>query len=194
MAQTRPERATVEALLKEDTRRKAYDIAGEAGLIEAMGYDKAIDYVKRVRRTMRQKGDLPITQHIYGTDEERLADITALFELRQGEMSQGAAYHMLLMNCYLRLRSPNDAIHMDAIDDTYRKNEALKEPLEMATAIRICEIALERYMWSIDEEKNAAARRKGLPQAGLSYTNESLIAKCEITDTELQHMRSIRRD
>lgn len=194
MGKKRPERDTVEAILKEGKSKKAHQVAEQAGLIDAMGYDKAVDYVKRVRRSMREKGTLKPNLERFGTDEGRLEDFNKLFALRKGRMSQNAAYHMLLMNCYLRLRSQDDDVHMDAIDDTYRKNEELEEPFHIQIAIHICEIALERYMWSIDERRNQAAIRKGLPHAGLSYANETLISKCEITENELQQLKSIKRE
>ena len=193
MGKKRPEREIVEKLLKENHRRKAHDIAEEAGLIAAMGYEKAVDYVKQVRKAMKRSGTIPPDIEKYASDAERLEDITRLFEIRKGVMSRKAARTMLLLNCYYRFRSTDDKIHMGAIDDTYAKNAALKEPLEMRIAISICEIALGKYMDSINEEKNEAAIKHGFIGAGLNYTSESLIEKLEITEEELQHMKSIRR-
>lgn len=194
MGKRRPERDIVERLIKENRRRKAHDIAEEAGLLEAMGYDKAVAYVREVRKSMKKKGDIPQAKHKYASDSERLEDITKLFELRQGRMSKKAAYSMLLLNCYFRFRSEDYNIHIGAIDDTYAKNRELENPYDLATAIRICEIALEKYTDSIDEEKNQAAISRGFQGAGLNYTSESLIDKLEITEEELPHMKSIRRD
>lgn len=193
MGKKRPERDIVEKLLKENRRRKAHDIAEEAGLIAAMGYEKAVEYVKQVRKAMKRSGELPPDTEKYAADVDRLEDITKLFEIRQGTMNKTVAQAMLLLNCYYRLRSEDDKIHMGAIDDTYAKNAELKNPLEMRIAIGICELALEKYMDSIDEEKNAAAIKHGFIGAGLNYTSESLIEKLEITEAELQHMKSIRR-
>lgn len=194
MAKRRPERDLIEKLLKENRRRKAHDIAEEVGLIDTMGYDKAVDYVRHVRKTMKKAGAFPLEKYKFASDSERLEDITKLFELRQGkELDNKVAYLMLLLNCYYRLRSEDDDIHIMAIDDTYAKNKELVEPLDMRTAIQLCEIALERYMESIDEEKKAAAIKRGLPGAGFSYASETLILKLEITDEELQHMKSIKR-
>jgi hypothetical protein len=187
----RPEREMVEKAYMADSRRKAYEIAEEVGLVESLGYDKAVDYVRRVKKSMRIKGQLKAGA--YAPDEERLADITTLFELRE-DMSAKLAYTMLLLNCYYRLRSEDDTVHMMAIDDTYEKNSALKRPFTMAEAIQICEAALTQYMNSIDEEKNEAARKKGYPGAGLNYTDERFIEKLEITESELQHMKSIKED
>lgn len=193
MGKKRPEREIVEKLLKENHRRKAHDIADEAGLIEAMGYEKAVEYVKQVRKAMKRSGTIPPDTEKYAADADRLEDITRLFEIRKGVMSRKAARTMLLLNCYYRFRSADDKIHMGAIDDTYAKNAALKEPLEMRIAIGICEIALGKYMDSINEEKQEAAIKHGFIGAGLNYTSESLIEKLEITEEELQHMKSIRR-
>lgn len=195
MAKRRPERDLVEKLLKENRRRKAHDIAEEVGLIETMGYDKAVDYVRHVRKSMRKAGAFPEEKYRFASDSDRLEDITKLFELRQGkELDNKVAYLMLMLNCYYRLRSEDDDIHIMAIDDTYAKNKELVDPLDMRTAIQLCEIALARYMESIDEQKKAAAIKKGLPGAGFSYASETLITKLAITDDELRHMKSIRRE
>lgn len=186
----RPERGQVEQALQENPRRKAHEIAEEAGLIETMGYDKAVSYVRRVKKSLRENGQIKVGA--FATDEERLEDINTLFELRKGTMSRNAAYMLLLLNCYYRFRSEDDAIHMMAIDDTYEKNSQLEEPFAMVEAIRICDIALAQYMLSRDEEKNEAARKRGYPGAGLNYTDERLIEKLEITESEILHMKSIK--
>ena len=195
MGKRRPERDIIEKLIKENRRRKAHDIAEEVGLIETMGYDKAVDYVRHVRKAMKKAGDLPPGKYRFASDADRLEDITKLFELRRGKaIHNQVAYRMLLLNCYYRLRSDDDEIHWGAIDDTYAKNKDLEEPLDLSVAIRICEIALARYMESIDEKKKAAAIKKGLPGAGFSYASDTLIEKLEITAEELRHMKSIRRE
>ena len=195
MGRKRPERDLVEKLIKENRRRKAHDIAEESGLIETMGYDKAVDYVRRVKKDMKKKGDIPLVDYTYVSDAERMEDIDKLFELRKGKGIEGSVAHlMLLLNCYYHLRSKDDDIHMMAIDDTYAKNRELKYPLQMRTAIMICEIALTKYMESKDEEKKAAAIKKGFPGSGLCYSNDGLIRKLDITDEELQHMKSIKRE
>lgn len=194
MGRKRPERDAVENLLKTNRRRKAHDIAEEAGLITTMGYDKAVNYVRKVKRAMKKSGAIPPEKYKYAADEDRLEDIQKLFDLRQGVMSKKAAHTMLLLNCYYRFRSKDDKIHMGAIDDTYAKNAELKEPLDMRTAIGLCELALAKYMDSIDEDKNQAAISRGFQGSGLNYTSESLIEKLEITEEELQHLNSIRRE
>lgn len=193
MGKRRPERDVVENSIRENRSKQYHEIAGEVGLIDTMGYDRAVNYVKQVKRSMKKNGDLPPVESKYAPDEERLEDITRLYEIRQGKMSKSAAYFMLLLNCYYRLRSQDDNIHMMAIDDTYAKNNELEEPLHMAEAIKLCEKALAQYMQSIDEERNRIAIARGFPGAGLNYTSESLIEKLEITDDELNSMKSIRR-
>lgn len=187
----RPEREIVERAYQSNSRRKAHEIAEEVGLIDSLGYDKAVSYVRSVKRDMKKAGQIVATE--YATDAERLSDITTLFELRQGKMSKGAAHKLLLLNCYYRLRSDDDNMHMAAIDDTYAKNAELAEPFTMAEAIHICDVALAQYMNSIDEAKNEAAIKRGYPGAGLNYSDDSLIMVLEITDDELEHMESIRK-
>ena len=194
MPKKRPERELVVQLLLENRRRKAHDIAEEVGLVETIGYDKAVDYVRNVRKTMKKAGEFPDEKYRFASDEERLEDITKLFELRQGKAINGkVAYLMLMLNCYYRFRSEDDDTHMMAIDDTYQKNKELKAPLPLNTAIRICEVALARYEQSKDEKEIEKARRKGLPGAGFCYASETLIQKLAITAEELQHMKSIKR-
>ena len=187
----RPERDMVERAYIDNPKRKAHEITEEVGLIASLGYDKAIDYVRTVKKSLKSKG--LITAGAYSTDEERLKDVTTLFEIRAGEVEQKTAFRMLLLNCYYRLRSEDDSIHMMAIDDTYEKNRELKEPFRMNEAVQICEAALAHYMNSIDEEKNEAAKKKGYPGAGLNYSDESFIRALSITESELDHMTSIEK-
>lgn len=189
MGNKRPERDAVEQALLHNPKRHAYEIAEEIGLTDTMGYDKAIGYVRQVKKSMRGKGQL-VTGN-YAPDHERLQDIETLFEIRDGSMSYKASFMILLMNCYYRLRSNDDDIHMGAIDNTYEKNSQLVEPIPMHATIKICESALEHYMRSIDDAHNAAARRRGFPRAGLNYTDERFIDVLEITESELPLMRSI---
>ncbi len=193
MAKARPEREAVERLILDNRRRKAHEIAEEVGLIETLGYDKAVNYVKQVRRSLKKSGALPEPENKYAPDEDRLADIETLFELRKGVMSASAAYHMLLLFCYYRLRSQDDNIHMMAFDYTDEKNSLLAEPIEPYKLLRLKEKALALYTNSNNEEMNAAARAKGIPGAGLNYTSDTLRLKLEITDEELIHLKSIKR-
>lgn len=187
----RPERALVEKAFIENRRRKAHEIAEEVGLVATMGYEKAVDYVRSVKKSMKEKGQIK-PAHI-ASDAERLQDVTKLFELRKGNIEPKMAYTMLLLNCYYRFRSEDDSIHMMAIDDTYEKNAQLKEPFHMADAIKICDAALAQYMNSIDEDRIKEAKKKGYPGAGINYTDDSFIERLAITDSELEHMISIER-
>ena len=191
MGNRRPERDAVEQALLQNPKRHAYEIAEEIGIASTMGYDKAVDYIRQVKRSMKSKGQINIGH--FPTDHERLPDIETLFDHRKGAMSSKAAYMLLLLNCYYRLRSDDDNIHADAIDDTYRKNAQLVEPLPMYSAIKACDIALEKYMRSIDDARNATARKKGFPNAGLNYSDLFFIEKLEIKDDELSLMNSLER-
>ena len=195
MARRHPLRDEIEREIKEHPGKKAWEIAQASGLVEEKGMDKATEYVRHVRKDLRRKGELKKEKDPdrFASDEDRLADITTLFEIRNGKMSRKAAHTMLLMNCYLRLRSQDDAIHMAAIDHTYQLNSELENPLPLAEAVKICEVALAKYMESIDEEKQAAAIKLGYPGAGLNYTSESLFLKCEIKNDELPLLRTIKR-
>lgn len=187
----RPERDQVEKALSENPKRKAHEIAEEAGLIDTIGYDKAVSYVKQVKRSMKSKGQIQIGPR--ATDAERMQDMDTLFTIRAGKkLSKSTATMMLLLNCYYRLKSEDDRTHMMAIDDTYAKNAELESPLTMAEAINICEVALNRYMRSIDETKNAAARKRGYPGAGIHYSDDRLIEKLKISDKERERLISLK--
>lgn len=122
-----------------------------------------------------------------------MADIEKLFELRRGaKISQKVAKSMLTLNCYYRLRSEDYDTHMMAIDDTYAK--CLEIQMDMATGMDLCKFALKRYSESRDDEMNQAAISLGFPGAGLNYSSQSLIELLKITDEELPHMISIKRE
>lgn len=194
MGRRKPERDQVEKLIKEDRRRRAHDIAEVTGLIETMGRDKAVDYVRRVRKEMKRTGDLPRREYIHASDSDRTEDIDKLFQLRHGvKIRCRVAQAMLMLNCYYRLRSEDDDIHIMAIDDTYAKNKELKNPLDMREAVDLCQYALEKYMESRDAKRNEAMKAMGYPGAGLNYSSKTLIDLLEITEEELQHMKSIER-
>ena len=160
-----------------------------------MGYEKAVDYVRRVRKEMRKNGDLPRKEYTYPSDADRMVDIDKLFELRHGEkLSKKLVRSMLMLNCYYRLRSEDDDIHIMACDDTYAKNRELRNPLAMTEAIDLCKYALEQYMESRDPEKNRAKKAMGYPGAGLNYSSKTLIELLAITEEELPHLISIKRE
>lgn len=194
MAKRHPKRDEIERMLVQYPKRKAYHIATECGLDTEMGAERAVEYIRSVRKALRKKGLLPSAKPEIVPDAERLADITKLFEIRHGKMSKRAAATMLLLNCYYRFRSEDDEIHGTAIDSTYKLNDGLQHPLPYTDAIHICDIALANYMASIDEERNAAAVKHGFPGAGLNYANRTLIDRCEITDGELEHLNTIRKE
>lgn len=198
MAKARPEREQVEQMLLSGKKRYMHEIAAEAGLIEALGYDKAVEYVKQVKKSLKKKGiEIPPFRSIssYTGDEARLEDLETLFELRKGKrLAETTAYTMLFLNCYYRLRAQDYNIHIDAVKDTYRKNEQLKKPFTMAVAIEICEQALAKYTESIDESRNRHARKKGYPGAGLHYTDAAFIRRLGVTDDEMPFLKHIHSE
>ena len=194
MAKKNPKRDAVERILKEQPKRKSFLVAQDTELDKEMGTEKAVNYIRGVRKSMRRKDELPrINREQFFSDEERLEDIITLFEVRKGKMSIQAARTMLLLNCYYRLRSEDDNIHAGAIESTYNLNYQLKNQVPLNEAISLCEMALKWYMASIDEEKNREAIEKGYPGSGLNYTSESLRTKCEITAEELPFLKTIQR-
>lgn len=196
MAKARPERTEVERMLISGEKRYMHEIAAEAGLIEAMGYDKAVDYVKRVRKSLRKKGvELPSGFSTSRTgDADRLEDLEALFDLRKGKrIAAHTAYTMLFLNCYYRLRAQDYDTHINAIKDTYERNEQLVKPFTMSVAIEICNQALAKYDESINEARNKAARAKGYPGAGIHHSDASFIRRLHITREELPHLKHIRQ-
>ena len=175
------ERKAIEELLLNNPEKKAYDIAVETGT--------DTDYVRNVKRSLRKKGRISPSKP--ATDQERLEDLTALFAKRNGRMSHRAAANMLMHNCYYRLRSQDDNIHARAIEDTYTINDSLRHPLAIVEAVRMCEIAVEHYMRSIDPVANETAISLGYPGSGLNYSDRTLKDRWEIKDNELPlvHMR-----
>ena len=198
MAKARPEREQVEQMLLSGQKRYMHEIAAEAGLIEALGYDKAVEYVKQVKKSLKKKGvEIPPfkSSSCYTGDAARLEDLETLFELRKGKrLAETTAYTMLFLNCYYRLRAQDFNIHIDAVKDTYRKNEQMKTPFTMAVAIEICKQALAKYTESIDEARNRHARKKGYPGAGLHYTDAAFIRRLGVTDDEMPFLKHIHSE
>ena len=58
MGNRRPERETVEQALLQNPKRHAYEIAEDIGITDIMGYDKAVDYVRQVKKSMKKKGQI----------------------------------------------------------------------------------------------------------------------------------------
>lgn len=196
MAKARPERAEVERLLISGEKRHMHEIAAEVGLIESMGYDKAVDYVRQVKKSLRKQGiQLPSIVSTSSTgDTERLEDLEALFDMRKGKrIAAHTAYTMLFLNCYYRLRAQDYDTHINAIRDTYERNEQLVKPFTMSVAIEICNQALAKYEESIDEHRNRIAKEKGYPGAGIHHSDASFIRRLHITREELPHLKHIRQ-
>lgn len=191
MGRARPERELVEQAYKRNRNSKAHEIAEEIGLIDSMGFDKAVDYVRQVKKSMKAKGEFPKPH--YAPDQDRLDDIKTLFELRGYDLPEKTLFRALLLHCYYQLKDTDDSTHMAAIPDTYTMNSRCKNPLHISVAIKACEIAVEHYMRTRDETLNEKSRAKGFPDAGLNYTDERFIEKLSITDEELPHMKSIKR-
>lgn len=194
MAKARPELEQVKTEITANPRSKAHEIAEKTGIIETMGYDSAVDYVRSVKKRMRKNGELAkaIENMETDIDQQRLEDINKLIELRKGKMSKKAAYHLLLLNCYYRMRSKDDNTNWTAIDHTYELNDNLSSPFTRTEAIHICEIAMDRYMDSIDPKKTEEARSKGFPHAGFNYSPETLYFKLDVKETELPHLQTIK--
>lgn len=198
MAKKRPEREAIEAMILDKPRMMAADIANQVGLIQQIGYDKAVAYVRGVKKSLRKQGDLPNWDNGSRTsDSERLEDLNKLFELRiqaGNQIERKVAYTMLLLNCYYRLRSEDYSTHIGAFDDTYVKNLMIVEPFVPSIAVKICTAALEKYNSSINEASNEFAIQRGYPGAGIHYTDDSFIRYLQITPEELKHMKSIRKE
>lgn len=171
----RKERKAVEQALMLEPEKRAAEIALELGT--------STDYVRGVRRELTRRG--LISRQTQGTDAERLADLTALFNKREGKISRNAANVMLMHNCYYRLRSQDDKTHATAIENTYAINDSLKHPLPIMEVVRLCEIAVNHYMKSIDSDLNEKAKALGYPGAGLHFSDRIIKEKWEIKDDEL---------
>ena len=193
MAKAKPELQQVKQLITENPWISNSKIIDTLNLESTMGEEKAVNYVKAVKRRMKASGELVECLAEAENDEERLEDINTLIKHRNGRMTKSAAYFLLLLNCYYRMRSKDDNINWTAIDNTYGLNDTLQNPFSTSEAIKICEVAMERYMDSLDEQKNEEAKKKGFPHAGLSYSPETLYFKLEIRDEELPLLKTIKK-
>lgn len=178
-----------DAIMKNHTLR-AGAIAKQLGLDEEMGYDKATDYIKSIRRKMREDGDLipEIEKPTYAEPEERLADVLKLFELRKYNVNKKAASNMLLGMCYWTMVT---AGNMKAVCDTMDMNDRLKKPLSFPEVEKVCNNAQQLGFAAMDEKKNKEAIALGYPGAGLNWTSATLYHKFEVTETELPHLKTI---
>lgn len=195
MPKRRPEREQIEAMILDKPRMMAADIAQQVGLIQKIGYDKAVAYVRGVKKSLRKQGDIPSPDTgSRTTDEDRLEDLNRLFEMRIGkEIDRKVAYTMLLLNCYYRLRSEDYTTHIGAFDDTYAKNTMIA-PFVPSVALNICTMALELYNRSINEASNEFAIQKGYPGAGLHYTDATFVERLQITEEEMKQLKSIKQE
>ena len=165
-------------------------IADRLGLVDEMGYDKATDYVRYVRRKMRENGDLllEIEKPKYAAPEERLEDVLKLFELRNYNVRKKAATNMLFCMCYWTMAI---AGNMKAVCDTMDMNDRLKKPLPFRDIEKACNDAQELGFAALDEKKNREAMAMGFPGAGLNWTSAALYHKFEVTEDELPHLKTI---
>ena len=185
-----PKREKVVQTILEHPEWKAGAVAEHVGLIEEMGYDKATDYIKQVRKSMRKKGQLIRKPTMEYTDEERLADVKWLFISRDYVMSKKAASAMLLMMCYWTMRTGGN---YKAVSDTMEMNDKLRRPLSFQEIEQVCNLAQERGFDSMAEEKSSQAKIRGFVNAGLNYTSDSLYYKFEVKEAELPHLKTIKK-
>lgn len=180
----------VRKTILENYEWRAGKVAAFLGLTDEMGYEKATDYVRMVRKKMRADGDLiqPEEKPKYAEPEDRLADVLTLFELRNYNIRKKEAKNMLMAMCYwiMRLRG-----NYAAVSETMDMNERLKRPLTFPEIEEICNVAQEYGFDAMNEIKNAAAIADGFPGAGLNWTSASLYYKFNIDDAELPHLKTI---
>lgn len=168
---------------------RAARVASYLGLTDELG-DAAVEYVKGVRKKMRDDGDLimPPEVPVYAGAEERLADVLRLFEIRNYTMKKKAAQNMLLATCYwIMLLEGN----LKAVTDTMKLNDRLKRPLTFLEIERICNEAQDKGFEALDDEKNEAAKKLGFPGAGLNWTSDSLYHRFMVEDHELPYLKTI---
>ena len=151
-------------------------VAAYLGLTDEMGYDKATDYVRMVRKKMRDNGDLimPEEKPKYADPADRLADVLTLFELRKYNVRKKEAKNMLLTMCYWTMLLKGN---YTAVSDTMDMNAKLKRSLPFQEIEEICNAAQEYGFEAMDEAKNALAIAEGFPGSGLNWTSDSLYYK-----------------
>lgn len=185
-----PKRDLAVQTILEHPEWKAGRVAEEIGLIEEMDHDKATEYIRQVRKSMRKKGELVIAEHTMVPESDRLEDVKTLFRIRNYNVSKKAASAMLLMHCYWTMRLYGNWV---AVSDTMDLNDKLKHPFPFPEIEQICNLAQERGFDSLDPEKNAQAKLKGFANAGLNYTSGSLYYKFDVRDEELPHLKTIEK-
>ena len=185
-----PKRELAVQIIKEHPEWKAVVVAAHIGLVDEMGNDKAVEYIRQVRKSLKRKGELVVICETEYTESERLEDVKKLFELRNYDVSKRAASAMLLMHCYWTMRESGN---FKAVWDTMELNDKLKRPLSFAEIEQVCNLAQERGFDSFDEEKTLQANLRGFKNAGLNYTGISLYYKFEVTDEEATHLKTIMK-
>lgn len=187
-----PKRDIAVQTIKDHPEWKAGVVAEYIGLTAEMGQDKATEYIRHVRKSMRKKGQLvrQPSMEKYASEEDRLEDVKKLFELRDYKTTKKAASAMLLMYCYWTMRLYGN---FKAVNDTMEMNDKLRTPLTFPEIERICNLAQERGFDSLDEEKSSQAKIRGFMNAGLNYTSDSLYYKFEVKEEELPHLKTIEK-
>lgn len=185
-----PKRDIAVQTILEHPEWKAGQVADHIGLTEEMTMDRATDYIRQVRKSMRKKGQLVITEQTMVPEAYRLEDVKTLFRIRQYDINKETAKAMLLMHCYWSMRLYGNYV---AVIDTMRLNDKLKHPLTFPEIERVCNLAQERGFDSWDPEKNAQAQIRGFVNAGINYTNDSLYHKFNVQEHELNYLKTIER-
>ena len=180
----------VRQTILENHEWNAWKIAAACGLLDTMGHDEAVEYVRTVRKKMRAAGELVMPEELpkYAEPEDRLADVLKLFELRGYNVPKKVARPMLLCMSYWTMLLKGN---FKAIDEAMSMNERLKRPLPFAEIEQICNAAQEYGFNAMDDEKNREAEANGFPDAGLNWTSASLYYKFMVTDDELPHLKTI---
>lgn len=80
-----PKRDITVQTIKEHPEWKAWKVAEHIGLTEEMGQDKATDYIRQVRKSMRKKGELVVTEQAMVPESDRLEDVKTLFRIQRRE-------------------------------------------------------------------------------------------------------------
>lgn len=174
-------------LLQQDPKMGNVKIAELTGLFDEMERESALDYVMSVKQNERRKQKKreqaeALAQELEAKAKEfnnsRIEDLKKLIDSRKGRMKRSAAYNLLLLNCYYRLKSQDDDIHWRAIDHTYEVNENLQYPFTTSEAIKICETAIDKYM------KN---------KEGIDYSPVSLYYMLDVREEELPILKTISK-
>lgn len=168
----------------------AWEVAAYLGLETEMGDDEATDYVKRVRRTMRETGDLIMPPELppYASPEDRLEDVLKLFELRKYNVKKKQLEPMLLNMCYWIMRIRGNGA---AVTETMDMNDRMKRPLPFSEIEKICNTAQEYGFKAMDNWENYKAECEGFPDAGLNWTSINLYHKFGVEDNEQPYLKTI---